>query len=314
MALSRRLVAVSTAAALVLASFVAAAPAVAAGTATIAGTLLYPADAKAFVELYQLQGDEFVSIGGGAPEADGKWDFEGVDAGQYRVAFLDNVEDANYVQQFFPGVVTDDVEDDRITTINVAEGQNVTGVDGELKIIPLTDFPTPVIVGKLAVGSELEIDLGGWELLHTVGISYTWLRNGKPIEDEEFETFEVTSADVNKRISVIAVAGEAGYYSETRTSAAVKIGLGNLVAAKVKITGKAIVGKKLKAVAGKWTPGKVTFTYQWRANGKAIKKATKVTFKPTSAQVGKKISVIVTGTQPGYKTVVVKSGSTKKVK
>mgnify|MGYP003704356425 CR=1 FL=1 len=45
-----------------------------------------------------------------------------------------------------------------------------------------------------------------------------------------------------------------------------------------KISGTAKVGSTLTAKPGTWT-SKTTFSYQWYANGKAISKATKVTYK-----------------------------------
>jgi hypothetical protein len=84
-------------------------------------------------------------------------------------------------------------------------------------------------------------------------------------------------------------------------------------AARPKISGTAKVGKTLKVKVGKWSP-KPKFKYQWYANGKAIKKATKATFKVAKAQVGKKITVKVTGSKTGYKTKTVTSKATAKVK
>jgi hypothetical protein len=80
-----------------------------------------------------------------------------------------------------------------------------------------------------------------------------------------------------------------------------------------KITGKAKVGKTLKAKVGKWSP-KPGFTYKWYANGKAIKGATKASLKLKKAQKGKRISVEVTATKTGYATVAKTSKKTAKVK
>jgi hypothetical protein len=71
----------------------------------------------------------------------------------------------------------------------------------------------------------------------------------------------------------------------------------------VKITGTAKVGKKLKVKFAKWSP-KPKYTYQWYANGKKIKSATKATFKVTKKYKGKKISVKITAKKTGYKSVV----------
>lgn len=67
------------------------------------------------------------------------------------------------------------------------------------------------------------------------------------------------------------------------------------------IKGKARVGKKLKASAGTWRPAAKKVAYQWKRNGKAIKKATKATYKLKKADAGKKITVTVTARRPSFK-------------
>jgi hypothetical protein len=70
-----------------------------------------------------------------------------------------------------------------------------------------------------------------------------------------------------------------------------------------KIVGSILVGSRLKATRGTWTPSGATFTYQWRANGAKISGATKSLFTVTGTQVGKALSVTVSGHKSGYRTV-----------
>ena len=63
------------------------------------------------------------------------------------------------------------------------------------------------------------------------------------------------------------------------------------------ITGSAVVGQTLH-VAG--LPSGATFTYQWLRNGTAIGGATGSTFKLTSADAGKRLSLAVTSSRDGY--------------
>lgn len=79
------------------------------------------------------------------------------------------------------------------------------------------------------------------------------------------------------------------------------------------VSGTAKVGKKLTAKVKAWSP-KATFKYQWLANGKAIKGATKASFKLTKSQKGKKITVKVTGSRSGYVSASLTSKATAKVK
>ncbi|MGN8649794.1 hypothetical protein ACTNEM_07180 [Eubacterium pyruvativorans] len=71
---------------------------------------------------------------------------------------------------------------------------------------------------------------------------------------------------------------------------------------------KVVVGTKLRAAV---TPENATVTYQWKADGTAIAGATGSTFTVTTAEIGKAITVEVTGTGNFEKTAV--SAATAKV-
>ena len=64
---------------------------------------------------------------------------------------------------------------------------------------------------------------------------------------------------------------------------------------------------------GSWTPGTVSLTYQWQANGKSIKKATKKKFTITVKQKGKKLTVKVTAKATGYVAKTVTTKPTAKI-
>ncbi|MDR0483442.1 MAG: hypothetical protein LBH13_09885 [Cellulomonadaceae bacterium] len=78
----------------------------------------------------------------------------------------------------------------------------------------------------------------------------------------------------------------------------------------VTISGTFKVGKKLTAKPKSFSPAP-TYKYQWLRNGQKISGATKSTYKVTSKDKGKKISVKVTATKSGYKNVDVTSKATK---
>ena len=71
-----------------------------------------------------------------------------------------------------------------------------------------------------------------------------------------------------------------------------------------KFNGTAKVGQTLKLTPGTW-PKTHKVTYQWLADGTPIASATKTTFKLTTAQAGKRISVAVTGSRPTYYPITV---------
>jgi hypothetical protein len=80
-----------------------------------------------------------------------------------------------------------------------------------------------------------------------------------------------------------------------------------------KISGTVKVGRTLKVKVGSWSP-RPSYRYQWYANGEKItSKGTKKSFKVTSKQKGKRITVRVTGRKAGYVTVAKTSKKSKKV-
>ncbi|MDR0505002.1 MAG: hypothetical protein LBG70_04260, partial [Bifidobacteriaceae bacterium] len=80
--------------------------------------------------------------------------------------------------------------------------------------------------------------------------------------------------------------------------------------AKPKVVGKAKVGKLVKATV---RAPQAKLSYQWYANGKAIAKATKATFKVSKAVKGKQLTVKVTAKRAGYLATVKASAKTKRV-
>lgn len=94
-------------------------------------------------------------------------------------------------------------------------------------------------------------------------------------------------------------------------------GLKSLVPAQVAageatIAGRAETGQKLTAGTQGWTPG-ATLTYQWLRSGQPISGATSKTYVLDSGDLGKQISVKVTGSKAGFESVTKTSAKTAKV-
>jgi hypothetical protein len=66
------------------------------------------------------------------------------------------------------------------------------------------------------------------------------------------------------------------------------------------ISGDAKVGKTLTANPGNWDPADVAFSYQWYADGSAVANAVNSTYTVTKAEIGKTITIRVTGSKSGY--------------
>lgn len=170
---------------------------------------------------------------------------------------------------------------------------------------------TPKISGTAKVGKKLTAKTGTW----TKGtkLSYQWKANGKSIKGATKSTYTPSASTVGKRITVTVKGSKIGYSTVSKTSKATsKITRATLKTATPKVTGSARVGSKLTAKAGGWTSG-TKLSYQWCANGKPIKGATKPALTLKSAQKGKVITVKVKGTKSGYTTVSKTSGKTAKV-
>ena len=166
---------------------------------------------------------------------------------------------------------------------------------------------TPKISGTAATGSTLTVTPGTWTA--STAFAYQWFADDAPIAGATKSTFVPKAAHVAKRISATVTGTKVGYAPVTKKAAATSKVTGYTVP---KITGTAAVGLALTADRGSWTAG-MAITYQWYADGAAISGATGYTFRPTSTQRDKRITVKVTGKQAGFATVTATSAATARV-
>ncbi|MBZ5739898.1 CHAP domain-containing protein [Nocardioides mangrovi] len=79
------------------------------------------------------------------------------------------------------------------------------------------------------------------------------------------------------------------------------------------ISGTTKVGGTLTATAGSWKPGDVKVSYQWYADGKAVKRGKQATYVLGGARLGATMTVKTTATKMGYATTSVTSAATSSV-
>jgi len=79
------------------------------------------------------------------------------------------------------------------------------------------------------------------------------------------------------------------------------------------VTGTPQVGVRLRATRGTWSATNLDYSFQWLANGAAIKGATSKSFTPTAGQLGDNIRVKVTASKSGAHSGTAKSSSTGSV-
>ena len=166
----------------------------------------------------------------------------------------------------------------------------------------LQDSKSPKISGTAAVGKTLKIDMNGW----TVGggqRDYYWTVDGSTVSDRN-APLVITPELVGKQVRLNVTVSREGYYTIARTTPlTAKVAKGTIGTTPTpKITGSRVVGSTLTATAGTWSTG-TELTYKWKRNGVTIPEATSTTYAQVAADLGKKITVSVTGTKPGYTTV-----------
>ena len=169
-----------------------------------------------------------------------------------------------------------------------------------------TTAPTPTISGTLRSGYTLTAKAGTWSPSAT--LTYQWYRSGSKISGATKSTYKLTTSDRGKKITVVVTGKKTGYGTVPMTSAAKTIYYEFSKAPTPTISGTLKSGHTIAVKVGTWSPTP-TKTYQWYRNGKAIPGATKSTYKLTSSDKGKKITVKVTAKRTGYLTVTKTSAS-----
>ncbi|MFC6152294.1 hypothetical protein [Nocardioides yefusunii] len=198
----------------------------------------------------------------------------------------------------------------------VVEGPGTDAPEAEA---PTVEAPAPLVMGSAStirgtakVGKKLTAKTGTW----TAGtqVSHQWLRDGTPISGATRTTRTLTAADKGHRISVRTTGTKPGHTASSTVSSSVKVTAGTLRSVRPKVSGKAVQGRKLTAKVGAWGPGKVTLTYRWLRNGKAIPRATGRTYTLKAKDRGTRVSVKVTGSRKGYAPTSRTSAKTTKVR
>jgi hypothetical protein len=162
-------------------------------------------------------------------------------------------------------------------------------------VVPLAPANTalPHLQGSPVAGKVLECTVGTWNNAPTI-FGYAWTRDGKRVEGQETTQLKTKIADTGHAMRCVVTARNATG-STVATSAAVKVRLKPRLVKRPAVRGTARVGKTLTCLAGSWRAyPKIKKTYQWRRNGKVIKKATKRTHKVVRADAGKRITCRVT--------------------
>ena len=199
-------------------------------------------------------------------------------------------------------------------------GGNLSGQLGSSFGFPSAfSSPTVTIGGKLNVGESITVQLSNLE--RDASVDYTWWRSTESSgtytkhTGSVVSTVVIGSSDLSKFFKSFITLTKWGVSSNVYKSAAAgPVGppLRLLLTPIPTISGKNKVGTFLSARNGRWDSG-VKFTFQWYRGTSPIKGANKSTYKLAALDVGKQISVAVTGTKTGLPKVTVRSAKTAKV-
>lgn len=159
----------------------------------------------------------------------------------------------------------------------------------------------PVITGAAEVGSTLSATAGTYTPAAESAV-IKWTSDGKLLAGAQGATLALTPALVGRKIGTQVVARRDGYNKTLASATAV----GPVTQGTVQFstapaaTGQPLIGKQLSATAGTVTPADATVTYAWLRNGAAIAGATGPTYTLGGADLGAKMSVVVSGTKANW--------------
>lgn len=155
--------------------------------------------------------------------------------------------------------------------------------------------------------SVLSVKRGSWTAGAT--LTHQWYRDGQPISGATGSSYRLQHVDVMTRITVKTTARRAGYATVTRTSpATLKIPQ----AGSLNLSGPQRAGTPISYYGmGDWTAG-TTRVFRVYVDGRLIDSAKLTTgwFPRLWADIpewaiGKRATMTITGTKPGYETIVV---------
>lgn len=179
-----------------------------------------------------------------------------------------------------------------------------------LRAPSLAPAPTPSVTGTPQVGFQLTAVPGRWGP-GAVDLSYQWKRNGAAIVGATDIKFQLSGAEAGESVSVTVTGTKTGYSATSRSSSPALIAIGVLSETPApEIVGATTVGKTLGLSTGVWRPAPVDLAVQWNRNGAPVVAATSSTYEVTAADLGGRITVTVTGTKLGYRSISTTSAAT----
>lgn len=168
----------------------------------------------------------------------------------------------------------------------------------------------PVVDGSGKAGTILSATPGTWDLAG-VSEAYQWMRGSLPVAGATSLTYEVTSADLGKEVKLRVTGSKDGWSNTVVYSNGVfgVSGEAPLMEQPPEIAGSGRLGTLLTSTPPVWNLTEVTNKYQWLRDGENISWATSPTYTVAPADVGKSITLRVTGSKPGHAVGIANSNA-----
>ena len=182
--------------------------------------------------------------------------------------------------------------------------------------------PAARLDGSATVGSTLHAVTDAWR--EGTALTYTWLRDGRPVPGARSSAYPVTADDLGRRLEARVTGHLAGHESATATtapSAPVVRPTGQpqpdpvpqvVGSAQPVVQGRARVGAPLTVDTSGWEPG-TSFGFQWLRDGAPVPGADDREYRPVPADLGRRMSVRVLGSIASRVSVVRASAETAPV-
>ncbi|QYW02594.1 whisker protein [Stenotrophomonas phage Marzo] len=155
----------------------------------------------------------------------------------------------------------------------------------------------PTVTGTARVGQTLTAAPGTWTGTPTPTYTYQWQRGTTNISGATSSTYVLVAADAGQTVRVVVTGTNSAGNASANSANTASVTQTPANTAVPTITGTAQEGQVLTSTNGTWTGTPTpTYTRQWKAGGVDIAGATAQTYTPVAGDVGKTITVAVTGT------------------
>jgi hypothetical protein len=191
------------------------------------------------------------------------------------------------------------------------------------------------VTGDPVPGSTLTAEPAAWSA-QPDDRRYEWLRDGEDAVVSRDRSYTVVPADIGHTLVVVERVAVGSQLDETSSASPVVTAAPGAAAApapgaaapapavvltpavnvtRPTISGRASVGRRLRlASRGTWNAPGHSYRYQWLRNGKAVRGASKTSYRLTKKDRRQRISVRVIARRSGYPTVSATSVRTSRIR